>query len=228
MKLITQLNPKHLFRSKKSSSVSRSDPFSSGSYSSSSDGSSTNLKERIQLGSTTPTTVLPSRNQFLIHSSKSHNDDEIISDFSSEIHLDLVQAFKLMDKDGDGKITRRELETLLKRVGADPLSEEEVKMMLTDVDREESGGGCISLEKFGEISSAFGPACDSEIRDTFDFFDVDRDGKISAEELLGVFVSIGDNQCTLEDCQRMIAGVDSDGDGFVCFEDFTRMMEHQR
>ncbi|KAF5188858.1 Calcium-binding ef-hand family protein [Thalictrum thalictroides] len=214
MKLVTQLNPKHLFRSKKSRgssrSVSRSDPFSStGSSSSSSDGSSTNLKEIP--GSTTPNTVLPSRYQFL------HSKSIISSD---------------TDSDAAKTIPLRQLETLLRRVGA---SEEEIAMMLIDddvVDHEQEGstdaGGCVSLAKFGEMSSAFGPACDTEIRDTFDFFDVDRDGKISAEELLGVFSSIGDNQCTLEDCQRMIAGVDSNGDGFVCFEDFTRMMEHQR
>lgn len=131
-----------------------------------------------------------------------------------------------MDKDGDGFINRHELETLLSRVGADPLSEQDLSLMLTDVDHD--GEDCISLEKFGEISSGLGPACGDEIRDTFDFFDVDRDGKISAEELLGVFIAIGDDECTLEDCKRMIAGVDSDGDGFVCFEDFSRMMEHQR
>ncbi|CBI30075.3 unnamed protein product, partial [Vitis vinifera] len=174
MKLIYKINPKQLFRSKKSRSVTRTDPssFSSGTSSSTSSDSSTNLKT-----------------------------------------------------DGDGKITKRELEALLSRVGVEPPSEEEIMMMLSEVDRD--GDGCISLEEFGAISSAFGPACDTELRDAFCFFDTDRDGKITAEELNQVFAAIGDDRCTLEDCQRMIAGVDKNGDGFVCFEDFSRMMEQQ-
>ena len=67
-----------------------------------------------------------------------------------------------------------------------------------------------------------------ELREAFAVFDADGDGKISAEELLGVFVTLGDDGCTLEDCRCMIQGVDTDGDGFVCFDDFARMMDGQR
>ena len=71
-------------------------------------------------------------------------------------------------------------------------------------------------------------ACDSELRETFDFFDEDHDGKITAEELWRVFSTLGDEGCTLAECERMIAEVDKNGDGFVCFEDFARMMELHR
>jgi calcium-binding protein CML len=100
-------------------------------------------------------------------------------------------------------------------------------MMLSEVDR--NGEGCISVEALlSRVGSACGPACDTELRETFDFFDADHDGKITAEELLSVFSAIGDERCTLDDCRRMIDGVDKNGDGFVCFEDFSRMMELQR
>lgn len=154
---------------------------------------------------------------------------EISCDWS-EICFEFVQTFKMIDKDGDGKITSKELEALLSRVGlvgAEPPTEEELKLMLSDVDKD--GDGCISLEEFGAISSAFeSPACDSELREAFDFFDSDHDGRITAEELHAVFAAIGDEQCTLEDCRRMISGVDKNRDGFVCFGDFARMMEQQR
>ncbi|OVA13751.1 EF-hand domain [Macleaya cordata] len=221
MKMITKFNPKNLFRSKKSRSVSRSGPLFGSGSSSSSDGS-INLKG----SSGTPTSVLPSNSPFL----ETKSGDEICSEwsgFSSETHFELVQAFKLIDRDGDGKITKTELETVLRRVGAEPPSEEEFLMMFTEVDRD--GDGCITLEEFGAISSAFGPANGlEELRDTFDCFDTDHDGKISAEELLRFFMEIGDERCTIDECRRMISGVDSDGDGFVCFEDFTRMMERRR
>lgn len=76
-----------------------------------------------------------------------------------------------------------------------------------------------------------GKICESdgeeELREAFKVFDKNGDGKISAEELLGVFLAMGD-VCTIEDCNRMIGGVDSDGDGLVCFDDFLKMMELQR
>ncbi|XP_010277607.1 PREDICTED: probable calcium-binding protein CML36 [Nelumbo nucifera] len=215
MKLIN-LTPKHLFRtSKKSRSVSRSesDPqsFSSGT-SSSSDSTMIQIKGG---GGATPKSVLRSCSQ------------EISGDWSdlsaANTHLEHLQAFKLIDRDGDGKVTIHELEGLLSRIGGEPPSKEEMLLMLTEIDQD--GDGCISLEEFEAISSSLVPAALSDLREAFNVFDADRDGKISAEELLGVFSAIGDDRCTLEDCRRMIRSVDTNGDGFVCFEDFSRMME---
>ncbi|XP_031110505.1 probable calcium-binding protein CML36 [Ipomoea triloba] len=157
----------------------------------------------------TPTSVLPALNH------------EISPDEWPGVYAELVQAFKLIDRDDDGKIRKEELEALLSQVGAEPPTREELRLMLSEVDRD--GDGCISLEEFSVLSSAFAPpSCDSELRDAFDFFDTDHDGKITAEELFNVFRTIGDSRCTLEDCRRMIVGVDNNGDGFVCFEDFCR------
>ncbi|CAN4109185.1 unnamed protein product [Withania somnifera] len=154
-------------------------------------------------GSSTPITVLP------------------------EIPAELLHAFHRMDSDRDGKIKKEELESILTRVGSEPTSKEEVELLLNEVNVDEDG--CISLEEFEVIISAFGPpACDDELKGTFDFFDVNHDGKITPEELFNVFTMIGDGRCTLEDCRSMIRGVDKNGDGFVCFEDFCVMMEQQR
>lgn len=133
-----------------------------------------------------------------------------------------------MDTDNDGRITKSQLQSLLTRIGSTELiSPDELTLMVNEIDRD--GDGNISLEEFSVISSVFGPpSCDEEIRGAFEFFDTDRDGKITADELFSVFKSIGDGECTLEDCKRMISSVDKNGDGFVCFEDFTRMMEQKR
>ncbi|XP_055807595.1 probable calcium-binding protein CML36 [Solanum dulcamara] len=201
MKLITNL-PKKLFKSKKTRSISRSENPSFGSVTTSSSTGSV----------TTPTTVLPT---------------QWPSEIPTEVYSELVQAFNMIDGDGDGKIQKEELSAILTRVGSEPPSEEELVLLLNEVDV--NGDGCISLQEFRAISSAFGPpACNSEMRDTFDFFDADHDGKITAEELFNVFRTIGDGRCTLEECRRMIRGVDKNGDGFVCFEDFSLMMEQQR
>lgn len=211
-----KLSPKRLFRSKKEhSAVSRSDPssFGSGSSSSSSEGST---HKAVTAGSQTPTSVLP-------------DVSGDWSDVTVDVRWELAQAFRLIDRDNDGVVTREELEAVLTRLGARPPSPEEVAMMLSEVDGDDRG--CISVEaimnRVGSDGSGSGPDPEEELREAFEVFDTDRDGRISAEELLRVFKAIGDERCTLEECRRMIEGVDRNGDGFVCFEDFSRMMELQ-
>lgn len=214
MKLITlnpktlKLSPKRFFRSKKERSlVSRSDPLSFGSTSSS-DDSIHKPAAGVATGSHTPTSVLP----------------EISGDWSTavdgDVRWELAQAFRLIDRDNDGVVSRHDLEALLTRLGAS-----DVATMLSEVDGD--GDGSITVETLmTHVGSGFESGSDpEELKEAFEVFDTDRDGRISAEELLRVFKAIGDERCTLEECRRMIEGVDKNGDGFVCFEDFSRMME---
>ncbi|XP_030517917.2 probable calcium-binding protein CML36 isoform X2 [Rhodamnia argentea] len=203
-----RLSPKQFFGSRKGRSVaSRSDPpsFGSGTTSSSlSDGSSSSVHKREAL---TPTSVLGG------------------GDWAG--NLELSRAFGLIDRDGDGIISRKELEALLSRLG----SRDEVAVMLSEVGCHGEGeDAAVSIEELlSRVGTACGPVCDdAELRETFEFFDEDHDGRITAEELLRVFTALGDDRCTLEDCRRMIAEVDKNGDGFVCFEDFAQMMDLQR
>ncbi|MED6184706.1 hypothetical protein PIB30_050082 [Stylosanthes scabra] len=221
MKLINinpkNLSPKRFWRSSKKdrSAPSRSDPPSFGSSSSSSESST---HKSTAGGAATPTSVLPDAS----------GDWSIdVSSAAAELNLELSQAFRLIDRDGDGIVSRQELEAVLTRLAV--LRAEEVAAMLREVDAE--GRGCISVEELvsrvGSVGDA--PAMEKdELREAFEVFDTDGDGRISAEELLRVFQAIGDERCTLEECRRMIEGVDRNGDGFVCFEDFSRMMELQQ
>ena len=72
---------------------------------------------------------------------------------------------------------------------------------------------------------------DGDLMDAFRVFDADGDGRITAEDLRAVLEGIlgggPDGGCSLDDCRRMIGGVDADGDGFVCFDEFSRMMMPQ-
>ncbi|KAI3830203.1 hypothetical protein L1987_04337 [Smallanthus sonchifolius] len=219
MKLASKIS---LFRSKKRSTVSRSESSSFDSSITTLSGSpeSSHHHKSKSNGVATPTSVLPT------HSHDISSDESL--EISADVQYELVQAFRIMDADGDGRIRRSELEALLSRIGgSEPISPEELSLMLNEIDSD--GDGRISLQEFGVISSAFGPpSCDDELRGAFEFFDTDHDGMITADELFAVFKSIGDGRCTLEDCRRMISSVDKNGDGFVCFEDFTRMMEQQR
>ncbi|GJN28360.1 hypothetical protein PR202_gb16471 [Eleusine coracana subsp. coracana] len=105
-------------------------------------------------------------------------------------------------------VTREELEAALRKVVS---SEAELAEMLA-----EAG---VELQ---EITARD----EGELKETFAVFDADGDRRISAEELREVLASLGDDRCSVEDCRSMIRGVDTDGDGFVCFEEFTSMMMH--
>lgn len=134
---------------------------------------------------------------------------------------DIPAAVSKLRLGEDGKLSREELEDALRRLDGSGLDE------LPEIF--DAAGERISLE---ELLALLRPKQvdemvddeEEELRAAFEVYDENGDGKISAEELHRVLRQLGDELCTVEDCSRMIRVVDSDGDGFVCFKDFSRMM----
>lgn len=169
---------------------------------------------------------------FLLPTATSTGTDFMLPTATSGVD-ELREVFKVFDADGDGKITKSELGCVLRSLG-DDLSEEELALMVEAADKD--GDGCIDLQEFISLNTfdaadgtaiaaceGIFPATD-DLKDAFRIFDADMDGKISAQELHKVLTSLGDAECTIDDCRQMIRGVDKDGDGFVDFQDFRRMM----
>ncbi|CAL4945061.1 unnamed protein product [Urochloa decumbens] len=75
-------------------------------------------------------------------------------------------------------------------------------------------------------------ASEAELREAFYVFDRDEDGFVGAGELwnvmrrLGMMAEGGGGAARLEDCRRMIAAHDGDGDGRISFREFRAMMEN--
>lgn len=146
-------------------------------------------------------------------STTSSSSDESLS------YLQSTPKSVLQSSVNDVKISRRELENVLRCLCSDPPTDEEVSAIVAAGD----GEGCVTMADLGKICESDG---EEELREAFKVFDANGDGKISAEELLEVFLAMGD-VCSIEDCRRMIGVVDSDGDGLVGFADFAKMMECQ-
>ncbi|KAK8498790.1 hypothetical protein V6N13_140156 [Hibiscus sabdariffa] len=91
-----------------------------------------------------------------------------------------------------------------------------------------NGDGRIDLNEFMHalvVSDSGGG--EDYLMDTFLIFDADKNGLISAKEWRKVLSSLGFHKCSLQQCKRMIRGVDRDGDGFVDFKEFRAMIRQQ-
>lgn len=138
--------------------------------------------------------------------------------------MDQVEkVFRKFDSNGDGKISLSELGAILNALGT-KTSAEEVRRIMLEVDTD--GDGFIDMKEFAAFHCPSDGGSDSEdkdLRDAFNLYDKDKNGKISASELHSVMKSLGE-KCSLKDCRRMISSVDVDGDGCVNFDEFKKMM----
>lgn len=138
---------------------------------------------------------------------------------------DLERAFRFMDDNHDGRLTKKELEIGLIKILNKPAEEakEEVEKIFKKADGDMNG--YLEYEEFIR-------ACiqrDTLLRDdylklAFDFFDKDSSGLITTSEIKEVF-SGGNTQINDKTIQNLINEADVDGDGQISFEEFKKMMK---
>lgn len=130
--------------------------------------------------------------------------------------------FEKFDSNGDGRISASELSAIFESLGNLP-SPSELESMMSEADSDKDG--FISLEEFIELNTRGVDETDmmEDLRNAFSVFDLDRNGLISADELASVLKSLGEG-ASIADCRKMIGGVDRDGDGMICFDEFKAMM----
>lgn len=69
--------------------------------------------------------------------------------------------------------------------------------------------------------------CLDEVREAFQVFDSNRDGMIDERELHKVLCALGFKEgLEIDNCRRMIAAFDEDGDGRIDFQEFVNFMEN--
>jgi len=136
------------------------------------------------------------------------------------------EVFSLFDKDGDGKITTKELGTAERMMGQNP-TEAQLQDMINVVDAD--GNGTIDFPEFLIMMARKMKAPDSEedIKQNFREFDQDGGGSISASELKHVFENLGE-KLTDEEVDEMIREADIDGNNKVNYEEFVKMMTTKR
>lgn len=138
---------------------------------------------------------------------------------------ELKRVFQMFDRNGDGRISKKELKDSLEKLGM-LIPDKELTQMIEKIDV--NGDGWVDMEEFGELYESIMEERDEEddMRDAFNVFDHNRDGFITVEELRAVLASLGLKQGrTVEECKKMIMKVDVDGDGMVNYKEFKQMMK---
>lgn len=136
---------------------------------------------------------------------------------------EIGKVFERFDANSDGKISAGELAGVLEALGS-ATSAEEVDRMMREIDADRDGH--ISLEEFAAFCNGSADPYESaekELREAFKLYDQDHDGKISVAELHQILSRLGES-FSEHDCAGMIKSVDADGDGFVNFQEFRKMM----
>jgi calmodulin len=141
---------------------------------------------------------------------------------SEEKIAEFRAAFELFDRDRDGKITTKELGTVMKNLGQNP-SETELEEMIKQVDLD--GNGTIDFKEFLGLMVRKMKDTDTEeeLLEAFKVFDRDGNGFITSHELRHVMTNLGQS-LTPEEIEEMVKEADVDGDGQINFDEFVKMM----
>ena len=132
------------------------------------------------------------------------------------------EVFDLFDKDKDGAITTKELGDVMRALGANP-TQAELQEMINEVDQD--GSGKIEFKEFLELFARKmkDPDTEEDLIEAFKIFDKDGNGVISAAELRHVMTTLGE-RLTGEEADEMIREADTDGDGFINYHEFVKIM----
>lgn len=131
-------------------------------------------------------------------------------------------AFKSFDKKSEDKIRVGDIEAAMKRLGHNikPDWLEKIEHMI-----DAEGTGYVSFEEFCTIvrKKISDDEEEREMRDMFRILDKEKRGEVNTEELRWILKNLGDD-LTEADIDDMIADVDTDGSGWVDYNEFCKLM----
>lgn len=135
---------------------------------------------------------------------------------------EIKEAFNVFDKDNDGFITIKELGTVMRSLGHNP-TECELQDMIKLYDKDESG--TIDFPEFLDLMTTKMKETELEeqLIQTFKVFDRDGNGLLSGQELKYVMAVVGE-VLTEQEVDELIKQADIDGDGFINYQEFVKMM----
>ena len=138
---------------------------------------------------------------------------------------DFISKFKKADKDKDNLISFQELMVLMKKCGCE-CSEAELQDYVNDVDINEEGQ--LDCNAFLSIVEKYQEENDKqdELYKVFQIFDKNNTELITPKNVLDIFKKI-DDTIKEEEILQMFKECDLDKDGYLNYEEFTRMIKNK-
>ncbi|BHF58672.1 hypothetical protein SprV_0100162600 [Sparganum proliferum] len=137
---------------------------------------------------------------------------------------ELREAFALFDRDHDGFISLSEMKTMMKQFSR-ACTTEEAREIFNKIDT--NNDGRIDFREFVTMMTPLmeeGKSDDLHFKMAFEFFDKNNDGEITTAELKQVLHTLH-LRLTDAEIDEMILEADSDGNGQVSYEEFTKVMK---
>jgi len=132
------------------------------------------------------------------------------------------ESYDAFDKKGDGKIKIGEIANVFKKMGQN-ISAEQLENFEDDIDEE--GTGFIDFDEFQFIYRKKFQAEEDEreLKECFRVLDKEKRGEVNTNEIRYILKALGDD-LTEEEIDDMIADVDTDGSGWVDYDEFAKLM----
>ena len=153
---------------------------------------------------------------------KEDDSNSEITSLSEETKADYMDAFNMFDTNHDGTINSQKIGELMRKLGKNP-TDLELKQIIENIAK--PGLKQIGFDDFVDLMEQKNKESDPEIEiiNTFQIFDTDNNGLISKENLFHIIRTFGET-LTDEEIQEIITEADVDGDGYINYEEFVRMM----
>ena len=153
---------------------------------------------------------------------KEDDSNSEITSLSEETKADYMDAFNMFDTNHDGTINSQKIGELMRKLGKNP-TESQLNQIIGNIAKNNSKQ--IVFDDFVELMEQKNKENDPEIEiiNMFQIFNKDNNGLISNEELFHIIRTFGET-LTDEEIREIITEADVDGDGYINYEEFVRMM----